>query len=224
MDKGEQAEKHRDRCNQFLDQTKDEYVVDPDTRLYRLKTGEAKQEARTTWTAKVAAFSAFFGVSISALGLLVALGGLILSVVTVVRHRQDLLGPVRRDASEKATEKAVKIASGTLQETKRSDDRQQQNNLIQQQQNRKAMDANQQQNEKALQATIDNFRLDQRAWIGFQSIEVERNPKVDTHDKNTGRPIKQLDYKPIRLTIVNTGKTPAVIDRFEDTITGNKTS
>jgi UPF0716 family protein affecting phage T7 exclusion len=219
MNKGDQPDKHRQQCDYYLDQTKDAYVVDPASGLYRPKAREAKQETKAKWTDKVTAISALFGISITAVGLLVAVGGLILSIVTVVllfytaKIYSRQLGEMQR--ANTATETAVGIASGTLEETKRSDRIQQRNNLIQQQQNQKALETTQQENEKALQATIDDFRLDQRAWIGFQTIDVERNPSPVVHDNDTGRPITKLDMKGIHLVIVNTGKTPATIDRFE---------
>ena len=68
----------------------------------------------------------------------------------------------------------------------------------------------------ALQAAIDNFRLDQRAWIGFQPIKIENISKFPPSDVLSPqlRPVS-FEIKGFDVVIVNTGKTPAAVLSFQ---------
>ncbi len=70
----------------------------------------------------------------------------------------------------------------------------------------------------ALQASIDNFRLDQRAWLGVQSIQVESEGSGTIDNSLVGQArIRSLsiDLKGIHLVLKNTGKTPAAVQSFQ---------
>jgi hypothetical protein len=64
----------------------------------------------------------------------------------------------------------------------------------------RSMDSSQKQSQVSLQASIENFHLEQRAWLGLASVEM--------------KPMKAPD--PIRATMVvlNSGKTPALHAAF----------
>lgn len=55
--------------------------------------------------------------------------------------------------------------------------------------------------EKALSATIDSSRTDQRAWVGIANFETIGG--LESEDRKT------FSYKSIQITIRNSGKTPA---------------
>lgn len=91
------------------------------------------------------------------------------------------------ETAANAAADAVKVAGNTLGETQRSNARQER--LADE--NRASSEAD---SEKAIKATQDAMRLDQRAWVGMQSIQIA---------KELNKPIV------IRVNVANTGKTPA---------------
>src|ERR1035441_386132 len=99
-----------------------------------------------------------------------------------------------------ATQGAVDVASRTLTETQSSNARQ----ATLADQARKdanaASEANRQDSGRALQATIDNFHQDQRAWVG---------PNGVTGVPTVGQPFS------ITVRYINTGKTPALHLRYQ---------
>jgi hypothetical protein len=105
----------------------------------------------------------------------------------------------------KATQDAVDVAARTLSETERSNARQ---SALAEQARKDAdiaSDANRRGADAALQATIDNFRQDQRAWVA---------PLVPISKVENGKAFFNVPFK-------NTGRTPAVETQAGLKVTNN---
>ena len=76
---------------------------------------------------------------------------------------------------------------------------------------KKAMESSEQQSQKALQAAIDQFRLDQRAWVGVEDISCHTCEYKRQSTARNGNPIANvsLTIQGFKGKVINTGKTPA---------------
>jgi uncharacterized protein YecT (DUF1311 family) len=78
--------------------------------------------------------------------------------------------------------------------------------------------------EDAVGINQTQMRLDQRAWIGFQDIKIERTTAVGdggaSNPENLSVYTKKaiLDIKGVHLSLVNFGKTPGTIENLEGTM------
>src|SRR5207253_642508 len=85
---------------------------------------------------------------------------------------------------------AASVASKTLEETQRSNNRQAELSELA----RKSSEAA---TKIALQATIDNFHQDQRAWVSIKNVTLTK-------------PFSLTEKAQVRVLIGNSGKTPAL--------------
>jgi uncharacterized Zn finger protein (UPF0148 family) len=109
-----------------------------------------------------------------------AVCGIALVIITAYYTRAAYRQAVASETAANAARDAVKVARDTLTETQAANSQQRIENTA------------------SLQATIDNFHTDQRAWVSLKNMGFEQGT------------LKNGDYISAKITLTNTGKTPAL--------------
>ncbi len=194
MSGNSESEEYRAHAAKYLSQISKSYVINERSRLYEPKTEDNEQTIDDDRTGKDEATPLFisaqagliekWAVAISGIGLLIStltLVGLSLTVYFAQRQWIEM-----RNATEESTAATAIAAQSLYFSTIQS--------IV--------VAAGEKTSEKSLQATIDNFHQEQRAWV-FNSSFLLLNEFDDAHPT----------FK-IRIAYINNGKTPAYGVRF----------
>lgn len=211
------AQHHREQVIKYLRQTDTDFVLNELTNIYELRRRPTESSASIRKLSKngrpLGSWADWFSVLVSGFGVAVSLATAILLFVTAGFALWQLNEAHR--AAEASLISAT-IAKDSLAESVSNDKQQALANERNQISNGEAARESSRQAAAALQATINNFNRDQRAWLGFQSI------KIDGKERTFGIPVPRDRHRPytfeidgVSLELVNTGKTPATIDDFD---------
>jgi len=157
---------------------------------YKYPEDEFEEEMRGFWRYLRGGWSALhFDKRIE---ILLGLFGLL--VVIIYTTYTAMMYKANRDAANAASA-AVTVARDTLTDTQQTNKQQRLDNIAAALDAKRLADKNSAQAAKSLQATIDNFHLDQRAWFGIGNPILTFNERVPFEFSVEGK---------------NVGKTPAI--------------